>query len=244
MSNTPRTDAAAIGFARVLIDKGTPDNPKFETTEIIPSDFARALERQLAEVTAERDGWKLNYESADKNLQLVNKLKETAERRVRELEGEKEAVEDERQFFIERLQFWEGHSCGGDCLAAPCGGCDGTMFVSGQGEHLKQELNDMTERATYAEGRVKELEPDAKRGKHDGVQHRLIKMHHADAMELWKALNDLSFECDGVTSTVAPTRETYNRTFSVMQKHRQAYSEKARSNSANSQTALSEGSAK
>lgn len=46
-SATPRTDAAATGFARILIEKGTPDNPKFECTEIIPSDFARTLETDL-----------------------------------------------------------------------------------------------------------------------------------------------------------------------------------------------------
>jgi predicted nucleic acid-binding Zn-ribbon protein len=35
-------------------------------------------------------------------------------------------------------------------------------------------------------------------------------------IELEKALEDLSFECDGVTQTVAPSRETYNRTFAVL----------------------------
>lgn len=38
--------------------------------------------------------------------------------------------------------------------------------------------------------------------------------------ELLKALGDLSFECDGVTSTSAPTLETYNRTFAIWQHHR------------------------
>ena len=47
MTDTPRTDTAAIGFARILVDHGTPDNPKFETTEILPSNFARQLEREL-----------------------------------------------------------------------------------------------------------------------------------------------------------------------------------------------------
>ena len=50
MSDTPRTDAAATGFARLLIDRGTPDNPQFKVTEIIPSDFARTLERRIAEL--------------------------------------------------------------------------------------------------------------------------------------------------------------------------------------------------
>lgn len=37
---------------------------------------------------------------------------------------------------------------------------------------------------------------------------------------LLKALEDLSFECDGVTRVVAPSRETYNRTFAVLRKIR------------------------
>ena len=62
---------------------------------------------------------------------------------------------------------------------------------------------------------------------------RLLQLHHADAMELWKALNDLSFECDSVIAGTdgrvsAPTMETYNRTFYIMDKHRQSYSAEAR----------------
>ncbi len=62
-------------------------------------------------------------------------------------------------------------------------------------------------------------------------RHRLIQLHHADAMELWKALNDMSFESDGVTCVLPPSRETYNRTFAIMQKHREAYSGKYRGSS-------------
>jgi hypothetical protein len=49
---TPRTDESAVGFARVLVDHGTPENPKFETTELVPANFARQLERELAEALA------------------------------------------------------------------------------------------------------------------------------------------------------------------------------------------------
>jgi hypothetical protein len=41
--------------------------------------------------------------------------------------------------------------------------------------------------------------------------------------DLLQALADLSFECDGVTRTEAPSRETYNRTFAVLQKYRALY---------------------
>jgi hypothetical protein len=51
-TDTPRTNEAAIGFARILIEKGTPENPKFECVEIIPSDFARTLERDLSAAQA------------------------------------------------------------------------------------------------------------------------------------------------------------------------------------------------
>ena len=57
--DTPLTDAAAIGFARILVKVGTPDNPKFETTEIIPSDFARRLERSHAELVGDIEKWRL-----------------------------------------------------------------------------------------------------------------------------------------------------------------------------------------
>lgn len=40
------------------------------------------------------------------------------------------------------------------------------------------------------------------------------------ASELWQALNDLSFECDAVFAVKPPSRETYNRTFQIMDKHR------------------------
>lgn len=43
------------------------------------------------------------------------------------------------------------------------------------------------------------------------------------ACALWKALNDLSFHCDGVTWTVAPPREIYNATFYVMNDLRSKY---------------------
>lgn len=43
-SDTPRTDEAALGFARILIDRATA-----ETTELVDANFARQLERELAE---------------------------------------------------------------------------------------------------------------------------------------------------------------------------------------------------
>lgn len=44
MSDTPRTDAAAVGLGRLLIEPG-----KTEWTELVPADFARQLERELAD---------------------------------------------------------------------------------------------------------------------------------------------------------------------------------------------------
>lgn len=49
-------------------------------------------------------------------------------------------------------------------------------------------------------------------------RHQLLGIQHAEAVELWNALKDLSFECDGVTRCIAPSRETYNRTFAVLRR--------------------------
>ena len=37
-------------------------------------------------------------------------------------------------------------------------------------------------------------------------RHQLLIIQHAEAVELWNALKDLSLECDGVTRVVAPSR--------------------------------------
>ena len=54
MSSTPRTDAAAIGFARILVD-----HDRHTTTELVEANFARHLERELAAARkdAERYRW-------------------------------------------------------------------------------------------------------------------------------------------------------------------------------------------
>ena len=52
MSDTPRTDAAALGFARLLID-----HEKSTTTELVDANFARQLERE---------NWKLIEEGAER----------------------------------------------------------------------------------------------------------------------------------------------------------------------------------
>ena len=46
MRPTPRTDVAAIGFGRLLVEN-TPD--KFAMMELVAANFARTLERELAE---------------------------------------------------------------------------------------------------------------------------------------------------------------------------------------------------
>lgn len=45
MSDTPKTDEATVKFARILIEH----NP-FRVTELVPSDFARELERENADL--------------------------------------------------------------------------------------------------------------------------------------------------------------------------------------------------
>lgn len=42
----------------------------------------------------------------------------------------------------------------------------------------------------------------------------------AEKKELVEALNDLTFECFEITNTRAPSIATYNRVFSILEKHR------------------------
>lgn len=66
-------------------------------------------------------------------------------------------------------------------------------------------------------GRVAELEAERDDALADSERrHTLLKMQHAESVELYNALSDLSFECDGVTCVLPPSRETYNRTFMVL----------------------------
>ena len=48
MSDTPRTDAEALNYGRILFTWG-PETGK--STEILPADFARQLERENAELS-------------------------------------------------------------------------------------------------------------------------------------------------------------------------------------------------
>ncbi len=52
------------------------------------------------------------------------------------------------------------------------------------------------------------------------IRDRIKELEQA-LEETWGALNDLSFECDGVVEVNRPSRETYNRTFEIMVKHKE-----------------------
>lgn len=54
---TPLTDAEAIRFARLLIDWSSPSER--QVTELVPSEFARQLERTLHEQETPRPGGKI-----------------------------------------------------------------------------------------------------------------------------------------------------------------------------------------
>lgn len=62
MSDTPLTDAAAIGFARILVD-----HTKHTTTELVEANFARRLERDRAELISAMENMLLD--SSDKFTQ-------------------------------------------------------------------------------------------------------------------------------------------------------------------------------
>ena len=50
MSDTPLTDAEGVRFARIMIEWPKPGQQ--QVTELIPADFARGLERELAAANA------------------------------------------------------------------------------------------------------------------------------------------------------------------------------------------------
>jgi hypothetical protein len=54
----------------------------------------------------------------------------------RELAEERETS----RMMLETVEYWQGHGCGGDCLAAPCTNCDGAGYIEGHGQRLKREL--------------------------------------------------------------------------------------------------------
>jgi hypothetical protein len=54
-NDTPRTDAEGVRFARIIIE--WPESGKQKTTELVPADFARQLERELNEAKATIEDW-------------------------------------------------------------------------------------------------------------------------------------------------------------------------------------------
>lgn len=74
MPSTPRTDAAAIGFARILID-----HERQTTTELVEANFARQLERELNSAlivagvaSLERGEWAAERNHNEKDLECVH----------------------------------------------------------------------------------------------------------------------------------------------------------------------------
>lgn len=59
MNDTPRTDAEAVLFGRLMLTPNEPtgkaDWRPFESTELVPAGFARQLERELADAIASRN---------------------------------------------------------------------------------------------------------------------------------------------------------------------------------------------
>lgn len=70
--STPRTDAAAVRFGRLLIDHGTPEAPKFTTTELVPADFARQLERELTAAQQEIERLTATIAAKDEAIKRLN----------------------------------------------------------------------------------------------------------------------------------------------------------------------------
>lgn len=73
------------------------------------------------------------------------------------------------------IEVWEGHGCGGDCLAAPCGSCDGTGYVPGKGARLKDELEE--ERQEHQA--TLRLAAEAREA-HDALERELVVENNAN----------------------------------------------------------------
>jgi hypothetical protein len=112
-----------------------------------------------AEVRAYKDavaGHSERWEAAEAERDaLANKCSD-AESEIRALRREVERLGNE-------LARWEGESCGGDCLAAPCTYCDGTRRTTGRGKELEQQVADANERAEAAEAKLAASERYAER---------------------------------------------------------------------------------
>ena len=61
---TPRTDAAALGFARILVDWTKPEPER--TVELVDANFARHLERELVVATRDLENLRAFKHSVDK----------------------------------------------------------------------------------------------------------------------------------------------------------------------------------
>ena len=71
MTPTPRVDAATIGFAPVLVEN-SPD--RFTTTELVDANFARILERELAEAIKACQA-SLEYDAAIRRRGFMGEVK-------------------------------------------------------------------------------------------------------------------------------------------------------------------------
>jgi len=70
MSETPRTDNAAIGFARIMVD-----HEKQTTTELVEANFARQLERELAAALSQIESAKSALgEHPDTEIDLAQRI--------------------------------------------------------------------------------------------------------------------------------------------------------------------------
>lgn len=95
-------------------------------------------------------------------------------------------------------------------------------IFGGEAGEFEKVWDERTVRALVSErdelaSRVRELEGERDAALADSERrHTLLKLQHAESVELYNALSDLSFECDGVFCVLPPSRETYNRTFMVL----------------------------
>jgi hypothetical protein len=109
-------------------------------------------------------GWACNKYarcSPAKTIERLRAERDALANKCSDAESEIRALRREVERLGNELARWEGESCGGDCLAAPCTYCDGTRRTTGRGKELEQQVADANERAEAAEAKLAACERPA-----------------------------------------------------------------------------------
>jgi hypothetical protein len=115
------------------------------------------------QLRAERDAYRNAVAGHSERWEAAEAERDALANKCSDAESEIRALRREVERLGNELARWEGESCGGDCLAAPCTYCDGTRRTTGRGKELEQQVADANERAEAAEAKLAASERYAER---------------------------------------------------------------------------------